>query len=249
MVVTVPVLALRWGWLLASHGIHERVPWLTRAYFVAYTAGQVLPTVARRRRGAGRRDRAPASGADDGHHGNRAARAWARWSRDRSRSVRSASCSRVGRVRRERVPVARGRLRVRDARARVPVLRALRPTAAAPGRAAARTVPAREAAALRSTRASTTSRSRPRLLGKVLARDVRRRRRSGSSRSGRQRGRSASTSTRGSTTSSARSLPRDARAVHAERPRRARGVLRELPRERRRRLRTRPSPRASCTSS
>ena len=44
MVVTVPVLATRWGWLLASHGIHERVPWLTRAYFVAYTAGQVLPT-------------------------------------------------------------------------------------------------------------------------------------------------------------------------------------------------------------
>jgi uncharacterized protein (TIRG00374 family) len=44
MFVTVPVLALRWGWLLASHEIHERVPWLTRAYFVAYTAGQVLPT-------------------------------------------------------------------------------------------------------------------------------------------------------------------------------------------------------------
>ena len=44
MVGTVPVLALRWGWLLASHAIHERVAWLTRAYFVAYTAGQVLPT-------------------------------------------------------------------------------------------------------------------------------------------------------------------------------------------------------------
>jgi uncharacterized protein (TIRG00374 family) len=44
VVVTVPVLALRWGWLLAAHEIHERVPWLTRAYFVAYTAGQVLPT-------------------------------------------------------------------------------------------------------------------------------------------------------------------------------------------------------------
>jgi uncharacterized protein (TIRG00374 family) len=44
MALTVPVLALRWGWLLAAHGIHERVPWLTRAYFVAYTAGQVLPT-------------------------------------------------------------------------------------------------------------------------------------------------------------------------------------------------------------
>ena len=44
MFVTVPVLAWRWGRLLEAHGIHERVPWLTRAYFVAYTAGQVLPT-------------------------------------------------------------------------------------------------------------------------------------------------------------------------------------------------------------
>src|SRR5262245_20030596 len=44
MIVTVPVLALRWGWLLAAHEINERVPWLTRTYFVAYTAGQVLPT-------------------------------------------------------------------------------------------------------------------------------------------------------------------------------------------------------------
>lgn len=44
MLLTVPVLALRWGWLLGAHDIHERVPWLTRAYFVAYTAGQVLPT-------------------------------------------------------------------------------------------------------------------------------------------------------------------------------------------------------------
>ena len=44
MFVTVPALAWRWGRLLAAHGIHERIPWLTRAYFVAYTAGQVLPT-------------------------------------------------------------------------------------------------------------------------------------------------------------------------------------------------------------
>ena len=44
MVGTVPVLALRWGWLLGSHAILERVPWLTRTYFLAYTAGQVLPT-------------------------------------------------------------------------------------------------------------------------------------------------------------------------------------------------------------
>jgi len=44
MLGTVPVLAARWGWLLRAHGIEERIPWLTRAYFVAYTAGQVLPT-------------------------------------------------------------------------------------------------------------------------------------------------------------------------------------------------------------
>jgi uncharacterized protein (TIRG00374 family) len=44
MVGTVPVLAARWGWLLEAHGIVERLRWLTRAYFVAYTAGQLLPT-------------------------------------------------------------------------------------------------------------------------------------------------------------------------------------------------------------
>jgi uncharacterized protein (TIRG00374 family) len=44
MVLTVPVLAARWGWLLDAHDIHEGVPWLTRTYFLAYTAGQVLPT-------------------------------------------------------------------------------------------------------------------------------------------------------------------------------------------------------------
>jgi hypothetical protein len=44
MLGTVPVLAARWGWLLRAHSIEERVRWLTRAYLVAYTAGQVLPT-------------------------------------------------------------------------------------------------------------------------------------------------------------------------------------------------------------
>jgi hypothetical protein len=44
MVLTVPVLALRWDLLLRAHGIEERLQWLTRAYFVAYAAGQVLPT-------------------------------------------------------------------------------------------------------------------------------------------------------------------------------------------------------------
>lgn len=44
MLGTVPVLAARWSWLLAAHGIRERLRWLTRAYLVAYTAGQLLPT-------------------------------------------------------------------------------------------------------------------------------------------------------------------------------------------------------------
>jgi glycosyltransferase 2 family protein len=44
MVLTVPVLAARWQVLLRAHAIDERLPWLTRAYFVAYSAGQVLPT-------------------------------------------------------------------------------------------------------------------------------------------------------------------------------------------------------------
>jgi glycosyltransferase 2 family protein len=44
MVVTVVPMAERWRWLMLSQGMYERLPWLTRAYFVSYTAGQVLPT-------------------------------------------------------------------------------------------------------------------------------------------------------------------------------------------------------------
>jgi len=44
MGLTVPVLAARWGWLLRAQAIEERLTWMTRAYFVAYTAGQILPT-------------------------------------------------------------------------------------------------------------------------------------------------------------------------------------------------------------
>jgi glycosyltransferase 2 family protein len=40
---TVP-MALRWKWLLDAKGIRDRLSWLTRAYFVSYAAGQVLPT-------------------------------------------------------------------------------------------------------------------------------------------------------------------------------------------------------------
>ena len=37
-------LAYRWQLLLASKGLHEPLGWLTKVYFVAYAAGQVLPT-------------------------------------------------------------------------------------------------------------------------------------------------------------------------------------------------------------
>ena len=41
---TVSPMAWRWQLLLAARGVHERVSWLTRAYFVSYAVGQVLPT-------------------------------------------------------------------------------------------------------------------------------------------------------------------------------------------------------------
>ena len=34
----------RWQWLLAAQRIVDHFWWLTRAYFVSYTAGQILPT-------------------------------------------------------------------------------------------------------------------------------------------------------------------------------------------------------------
>src|SRR5205085_7490070 len=37
-------MAMRWRWLLRARGIEERQPWLVRAYYTAYTAGQILPT-------------------------------------------------------------------------------------------------------------------------------------------------------------------------------------------------------------
>ena len=44
MIVTALPMALRWQWLLEAQGILDRFWWLTRAYFVSYTAGQILPT-------------------------------------------------------------------------------------------------------------------------------------------------------------------------------------------------------------
>ena len=44
MVGTALPMALRWKWLLAARGMPDHFPWLTRSYFVSYTAGQILPT-------------------------------------------------------------------------------------------------------------------------------------------------------------------------------------------------------------
>jgi len=44
MVASVWPMAWRWQRLLQAQGIKDRLPWLVRAYFVSYTAGQVLPT-------------------------------------------------------------------------------------------------------------------------------------------------------------------------------------------------------------
>lgn len=44
VVVSVWPMAWRWQKLLDAKGIHDRLSWLTRAYFVSYTAGQILPT-------------------------------------------------------------------------------------------------------------------------------------------------------------------------------------------------------------
>src|SRR5206468_104862 len=41
---TVPFQGWRWKLLLRARGIDDSVVWLTRAYFVSYGVGQVLPT-------------------------------------------------------------------------------------------------------------------------------------------------------------------------------------------------------------
>ncbi len=44
MLVTVLPMAWRWQLLLRAKGVDDTISWLTRAYFVAYAAGQILPT-------------------------------------------------------------------------------------------------------------------------------------------------------------------------------------------------------------
>jgi uncharacterized protein (TIRG00374 family) len=43
-VLSIPPMAWRWQRLLAARGVHDRLGWLNRAYFVSYAAAQVLPT-------------------------------------------------------------------------------------------------------------------------------------------------------------------------------------------------------------
>jgi hypothetical protein len=43
-VITVPPQAWRWQLMLRVRGVTESLGWLTRAYFVSYAVGQVLPT-------------------------------------------------------------------------------------------------------------------------------------------------------------------------------------------------------------
>ena len=153
-------MAERWQRLLASQGMREHLPWLTRAYFVSYTAGQILPTsiggdavriveTSRRhpaRLGAISRDRP--------------ARACARRRGDGpARRVRLPARDRP--LRRRCVPLDRGRLRLRDDPAHLPLLLALRPAAAAPDGAAAAGRAARAADPRRSTTASTPSATAP----------------------------------------------------------------------------------------
>ena len=44
MIGTALPMALRWQWLMRAQGMDDSFLWLTRAYFVSYTASQVLPT-------------------------------------------------------------------------------------------------------------------------------------------------------------------------------------------------------------
>ncbi len=44
MIGTALPMALRWQWLMAAQQMHEHYWWLTRAYFVSYSASQILPT-------------------------------------------------------------------------------------------------------------------------------------------------------------------------------------------------------------
>ena len=112
--------------------------------------------LARRRRGAHRRDRPSPRGPDGRRHRNRRAGAGPRRRRDGSaRRDRLPPLDRA--LRRERVPLDRGHLRLRDDRARVPLLRSLRAPAPSPRASPGSSASASTECCARSTRASTTT--------------------------------------------------------------------------------------------
>ena len=200
--LTVPVLALRWGWLLDAHDIHERVPWLTRAVLRRVHGGAgpsdrrsaATPCASSRRRAGipgaatvvtgtvllerglgGAATRAPRR--DRVPALDRRATTSARTSGSRACSSSARWCS-----------------------AFLFFARSARPLLAS-RRAAARAAAARRAAARASTRASTTTAAVRACSGRSFAVTLPCRR-CASSPSGLRRRRSASTSIRGSTTSS-----------------------------------------------
>ena len=235
MTVTVVPMAERWRRLLASQGMRERLPWLTRAYLVAYTAGQILPT---------------SIGGDAVRILETSRRHPARLGAISAivlleRALGGAATVLLGAV---GFLLAVGRYDVgaylwiegafvlgHDP-ARVPLLRALGQAAAAPDDARAAAAPARAAGAgglRRRARVPRPQRSPARAVrvhrrdpGRAGARDL------GDGEVGRDRPLAAPLLRDG-----AALLPRPARPVHAQRLRRAGGVLRQLPRRRRRRCR------------
>ena len=113
MIVTVWPMALRWKWLLHAKGIDDTMSWLTRAYFVSYAAGQILPTSIGGDAVPDLRDRSPAPGVRRPGCGLGPPRA-----RARRRGHARTGCRRLRArrrpVRRGRVPLARVLLRGRD---------------------------------------------------------------------------------------------------------------------------------------
>ncbi len=235
MIVTVVPMALRWKWLLAAQAIRDHLPWLTRSYFVSYTAGQILPTSI----GGDAVRIFESAKRHPGRSGDLTAIVLARAGARRRRhgaARRGRLRARARPLRRQRVPVARGSVRLRDDPPHRAVLLALGAPAARPRAPPARPAPARAPATrvLRrhpplpgpSGAAAEGVPVHDRDPGGANPRDL------GLVQGSRDRARPAHLLRDGAAV-----LPRPARAVHAQRVRGAGGVLRQLPRLGRRRRR------------
>ena len=199
MIATVVPMAVALAVAARAQGMHERIAWLTRAYFVSYTAGQILPDRDRRRRGADLRDVAPAPRAARRDRRDRPARARRSAARRRCSSAPSASCSRSAAT--TSAPTSGSRARSSSRRSCSPSCS----SRASRGRCCAR--PRRccggsgsSGPCARSTRASTHFRGHAAPARRAVRLHASRSRRCACSRSGRPRGPSGSSSRRGSTT-------------------------------------------------